>query len=1328
MNTKYLHSILFIFIIIFFTSCGGGSSVSSDQNNSSLTQGSGIAYFIDSPVEGLSYIGNDGVSGKTDKNGKFTYNGNTEVKFYIGKAYIGDISSIDIKRDKKVFIQDIVGVDRAKTFDTRVVKIARVLQSLDDDGEPENGITLKKEILREVSIDTLSPSEIASIVQETGKSLIAKKRVKTHLNSVLLRETGLNPFFDTSVDDTPPIKPNITYPTIEQDGYKINNKTYYYFTNNSPQITVNGEIESQVVVNDIPQENTYIDVDDNISVTLKAGSDDVLDDGYYEYNISLKDSSQNISDTTTIVLVKETTPPATPTFASQPPSLTNSNSINVEINTSMQSWELAKGASVWTRSDLKGWTYKTEIQSNGLASFSLDTSDLKNAESKNFYIRLKDNFTKKTDNDRTSGILSFSVLKDTFAPDVPFRIGNNPIITNSNNFTIRLRAEKNAKIFSNNIYVATVPNNCNNSECEVSVTLSFPSNTEGLYSYNLFAQDMAENNSSTLTIMARKDNNIPNPPILNSNNNDLVIYTNDTADIIGDNKERVELKCSPISCQDENLSIYINGSDSGIDLNSSGEYDFNFDLSDDDNTSIYEITFVDNVGRSSLPRVLTLHKDTSSPALPQITSNLPDRNTTTEDNITIIIKAQEIGLDVLIAGVPQNIEINSSYEAELFINIGSIDTTRNYNIFLRDKAQNISSPLTLTMTRDTTPPNAPTVSFIDPSNQIATNKNSIILRVTGEIGTNILIGGHKLNPNVVIGQMGYADITLDTTGADGGYSFDISLSDVVNNVSATITKSILKDTIPPSSPFILTSPMITHTNKDSTTILISGESGGSIWINGIDSGLLIEPTNQKILNLDTSGEDGDKTFEIRLKDDALNTSGKLSFTIIKDTVAPSRLSFTDIENIPTHTLDDLVSNIEVRADFSEAENKIFINNIDTGISLNLAGKAIISLDTSGNTLNSRQFNIVQQDKAGNNSAPLELSIFKDDNYLYIKSAIFNLVDNSMSIYFSDNVSSDSFDNILNPNNDFNLSSVSETLGSIDVQEYINRTTEINYNGFAKFKTSNIMPYYAPNYKPYGETNKDNYLINWNKINVKYTISSDRRVSGEVEDQDNIPPPYYATIGTQENNDFEIIRGYEPFNIELFMPIVKSGQTISYENTPNIGNPPWAPIDHNITYNRDDGACSTSYGFCSNTIVDKGCTKIDNGGEPTVKCTGTHLEWQDNDPKVAGTVSYAVASSTDTTINGNCSKTYAGKNDWRLPTINELITISDKGDVNPSIDDAFTDYSLGSAYFWSNDRYSAETPIKRWVYGIYKGNTYYYLETDNEHVYTRCVRGIDLSIK
>jgi hypothetical protein len=111
----------------------------------------------------------------------------------------------------------------------------------------------------------------------------------------------------------------------------------------------------------------------------------------------------------------------------------------------------------------------------------------------------------------------------------------------------------------------------------------------------------------------------------------------------------------------------------------------------------------------------------------------------------------------------------------------------------------------------------------------------------------------------------------------------------------TKTDSCESSVEPIQKPILTTTP--TTTIDDTVEVEVNGKVGTTVFVNGVDSGEIIDSTGKVKVALDTSGEAGDKNFFISLKDDKANESEALSFTITKEnTLTESLVAHYEFDN------------------------------------------------------------------------------------------------------------------------------------------------------------------------------------------------------------------------------------------------------------------------------------------------------------------------------------------------------------------------------------------------------------------------------------------------
>jgi hypothetical protein len=139
MKKSIVKSSLALGAILALNACGGGSS----------SVATGDAYYLDSAVAGVNYKCGS-VEGITDKDGKFTFEEGQSCTFYLGDVKLREMDASVLEDGKKIVEED--------------VQVATILQSLDVDGNPDNGIELTAEVVEAFS-NALQAAETATLPQ-----------------------------------------------------------------------------------------------------------------------------------------------------------------------------------------------------------------------------------------------------------------------------------------------------------------------------------------------------------------------------------------------------------------------------------------------------------------------------------------------------------------------------------------------------------------------------------------------------------------------------------------------------------------------------------------------------------------------------------------------------------------------------------------------------------------------------------------------------------------------------------------------------------------------------------------------------------------------------------------------------------------------------------------------------------------------------------------------------------------------------------------------------------------------------------------------------------
>jgi hypothetical protein len=259
--------------MIGLTGCGGGGSSSTPPSSDTKT-----GYLIDSAVDGVEYVTSSGKSGTTSDGGKFEYEkDDTNISFSIGGLKLPDFNLSNLNGDKKILPTDLVGVDRNNTTDGNVSKVLQILQTLDEDGNATNGITITLTVRNAFGVNkNILDSNISDINTTlhtagiTNRTIVNPIKARAHFEKTLRDSFGFD--LDTIAPDAPTLITDI-------------NST----DTNTTQITIQGEVGAKIFLNG---NDTGYTIGLNGTQTLDINT---ISGGNHNIKIMLKDNKGNAS-------------------------------------------------------------------------------------------------------------------------------------------------------------------------------------------------------------------------------------------------------------------------------------------------------------------------------------------------------------------------------------------------------------------------------------------------------------------------------------------------------------------------------------------------------------------------------------------------------------------------------------------------------------------------------------------------------------------------------------------------------------------------------------------------------------------------------------------------------------------------------------------------------------------------------------------------------------------------------------------------------------------------------------------------------------------------
>ena len=285
------------FLSIFITFIFSTSILLGGEATTTPTTKTG--YFVGGATSGLTYLCDNGQGGKTSTNGAFTYDNSScsKITFKINTVTLGTITSAAIPSDTKLYVTDFVGVERNNTTNKKAQNITRLLQSLDSNQNPKDGIEIidTNITINTTITDTTNETDLTNILQKQypSRTLLSLTCALVYLEEVL-RDTE-----KLSVDSVPPCQPILLAPKA--------------ITNNTTYVDIIGEKNSKIFLDGIDTNKTldlngkYFD----FKLTTK-----IMRNKKDSYLFTLKDSTEKISSDLNLTLFNDTDQPYFVDFAS----------------------------------------------------------------------------------------------------------------------------------------------------------------------------------------------------------------------------------------------------------------------------------------------------------------------------------------------------------------------------------------------------------------------------------------------------------------------------------------------------------------------------------------------------------------------------------------------------------------------------------------------------------------------------------------------------------------------------------------------------------------------------------------------------------------------------------------------------------------------------------------------------------------------------------------------------------------------------------------------------------------------------------------------------
>lgn len=148
-----------------------------------------IGTFYDAETDGLNYEWDQWSVWITSNGGQFSYKPWEQITFKVWTVTLGN--PVIPAANGSVFVTDLFGVARTEITDTNVIKVGKLLQWLDDDNNPNNGISISWAIATSFTENSnVTELNVDSKLTTIGKPIRTKREIVQHLDTTAESKLG----------------------------------------------------------------------------------------------------------------------------------------------------------------------------------------------------------------------------------------------------------------------------------------------------------------------------------------------------------------------------------------------------------------------------------------------------------------------------------------------------------------------------------------------------------------------------------------------------------------------------------------------------------------------------------------------------------------------------------------------------------------------------------------------------------------------------------------------------------------------------------------------------------------------------------------------------------------------------------------------------------------------------------------------------------------------------------------------------------------------------------------------------------------------------------